>query len=401
MRISYLLAGFGHTGGSMVLYKFMDKLCERGYEVFAITPHERIKWKPNFSQEIIKNFSTSSSSKRSIIYKYGGEIISTFPFMKKIVYPLLKLPPEEPIRQVQWLTQRLIKNWVESEITISTFCGTSYANYYLMDKTIPLYHMQAYEELFFEDEIMQKVARLTYYFPLVLLSNSSWLKEQIKKRIGRESYLLNPGIDNTIFYPKLKIDEKYKHPSKFTIVSYYSTARLKGWDDAIKAMEIVFKKYGNERIEWIVFGGISYQKPNIPVKFVGKIFSDSLAHLYSNAHIVFMNSWYESFPLPPIEAMACGTAIITTQVGTEDYAYGGKNAIVIPPRKPEILAEAIIKLIDDPLLAYELAEKGLETAQRFSWNKATDCLERIIHSAGENYRKDTFADIPILISGDF
>jgi len=408
MRISYLLSGFGHTGGSIVLYKFMDKLCERGYEVFAITPSERIRWRQNFSNEITKNlyapkkgFSKTDYFKNSLFYKSAKKIILRDPILRKIVYSLIKRPLQEPVQQIQSLIKGLIKNWIESEITISTFCTTAYAAYLLMDRTIPLYHMQAYEELFFEDEVMQKLARLTYYLPLILLSNSSWLKEQITKRQGRNSYLINPGIDNSVFYPRVNLEEKYRHPTKFTIVSYYSPARLKGWNDAIKAMEIVFKKYGDEKIKWVVFGGRPSCKPDLPINFVGRVFGDSLACLYSNAYIVFMNSWYESFPLPPIEAMASGTAVVTTQIGTEDYAYDGKNAIVIPPKKPEVLAEAIVKLIEDPPFAYSLALKGVETARKFTWDVAADRLEEIINISVKIYQRDKFADIPKFISGVF
>jgi len=400
MRISYLLAGFGHTGGSMVLYKFMDKLCERGYEVFAITPTERVQWRSDFSHTIVERIKQSKSNPTKVaLYDFGKTIVKRSRLLESTARVLLGKLQVNPIEQLQWLTQRLIQNWIHSEITISTFCTTSYANYALMDKTIPMYHMQHYEELFFDNEVSQKIARLTYYLPLELIANSSWLQSQIKERIGRDSYLLNPGIDTGVFYPRMDVDRKYKDPSKISVVSYYSPSKFKAWDDAVEAMKIVFEKVGNDRVEWFVFGGIPSSVPDFPVKFVGKIFGDSLSQLYSNAHIVFMNSWYESFPLPPLEGMACGTAVVTTRIGTEDYAFDGKNSLVVPHRKPAELAAAILRLIEEPSLAHNLAEAGVETARQFTWDKVTDRLEEILHQAQDNASKKKFVDVPDLLTG--
>ncbi|NLI41729.1 MAG: glycosyltransferase family 4 protein [Caldisericales bacterium] len=381
---------FGQTGGSMVLYKFMDKLCERGYEVFAITPNERVKWRPGFSKVVIERLNERRSLKTKSYY-LGLKIINK----SKLLEQIAKLALDfrfSPIKKIQRLTQKLIENWISSDITISTHCFTAYANYALMDKSIPIYHMQSYEELFFSEEIFQKAARLTYYLPLIQIANSCWLLDKIKEKTGSTPFLLNPGIDISIFYPRVNIDKKYNDLSEHIIFSYYSPAKLKDWDGAVEAMKIVFKKLGDKQVKWIVFGGMPPSTPEIPIKFIGKIFGDSLAEMYSKAHVVFMNSWYESFPLPPIEAMACGTAVVTTRLGTEDYAYDEKNSLVIPPRRPELLADAIIRLINQPSFASQLAKNGVETAQKFTWEKSIDHLEEILHQVGENNRKNRFVD---------
>ena len=133
---------------------------------------------------------------------------------------------------------------------------------------------------------------------------------------------------------------------------------------------------GKDKLEWITFGDIPTVIPDLPIDFMGKTIGTSLAQLYSNAHLVFMNSWFESFPLPPIEAMACGTAVITTKLGTEDYAIDGENAFVVPPKQPEILAERIVKLIEQPKIASRLAKNGL------------NCTELYLEYFYEPFRRD-------------
>lgn len=393
MRVSYLLAGFGSTGGSMVLYKFMDKLCERGYEVFAITPNGSTQWMSNGSRLIIDRLNQNKSI-RDILFESSVRTINKFHISKIAKYVLHINPCSNLYSQ----TLKLIKNWIPSDVTISTYWTTAYANYALMDKTIPLYHMQAYEELFSPDESIQKLTRLTYYLPLVQIANSSWLLDIIKNNIGKTPYLLNPGIDTDVFYPRVNIEEKYSNMSEVLIFSYYSPVRLKDWIGAVEAMKIVFEQVSDKQVKWICFGGKPSLAPEVPVKFMGKLYGNDLAQMYSKAHITFMNSWYESFPLPPIEAMASGTAVVTTKLGTEDYAFHENNALVIPPRRPDLLAEAIIKLIDNPSFAMNLAKNGVNTARQFTWDKAVNRLEEIFRETVDFHEKDRFDEIRSLLA---
>jgi glycosyltransferase involved in cell wall biosynthesis len=96
--------------------------------------------------------------------------------------------------------------------------------------------------------------------------------------------------------------------------------------------------------------------------------------------------------------MACGTAVITTPVGTDDYALNNENSLVVPSKSPGKLAEAILKLIEDPKLASHLAESGIQTARRFNWDKATDNMEAILEKELRSFRPNRFTDIFKLIN---
>jgi glycosyltransferase involved in cell wall biosynthesis len=397
MRISYLLTGLGYTGGSVVLYRFMDKLSERGHEVYAVTPRERIRWSAGLSGDIL---STRFDGRLPTLLDAGRRLVARRRWLNEVVRRVGGYAPtdREPMARMKWLTDRLLRNWVRSDVTISTFCTTSYANYLLMDDTCSVYHMQHYEELFFDDPIWRKIARLTYYMPLILVANSAWLQTEIKRRFGRTPHLLNPGVDHEVFYPRVPVEEKYGSSTVVRVVSYYSPVRFKAWNEALRAMKLVFERRPGG-VEWIVFGGKPAGKPQVPVRFVGRIFGDELARLYSSAHVVFMNSWYESFPLPPIEGMACGSAVITTRIGTEDYAVDGKNAIVIPSGDPGLLARAICDLADNPRLARDIALAGVETARQFTWDRAVEGLEEIMAGAIREPPRESFVDVERLLAG--
>ncbi|MEM4217608.1 MAG: glycosyltransferase family 4 protein [Candidatus Methanomethylicaceae archaeon] len=401
-RVSYLLADFGYTGGNLVLYNFMDKLCERGYTVFAVAPYETISWKPGFSSHVIrKKYQGVKYKLVERVTRLGKPWAKRMRLIDCVGRKILGKPPSDIVQQIKWLTERLVRNCPKSDIVIATYHTTAFAAYLLMENAVPFYHIQHYEELFKQDDLGRKVARLTYYMPLILIANSTWLQEQIKKRFGREPYLLKPGIDTSVFRPYYDLAIKYKNANPVRILSYCSLAKFKAWDEAVKGMEIVFKVLGDKRIEWVVFGETPPKQPNVPCKFVGKVFGESLARLYSSAHIVFMNSWYESFPLPPLEAMACGTAVVTTRFGTEDYAFDKINSMVIPPGEPLLLAEAIVYLVENMDFTKQLAQAGIETAVQFTWDCAADHLEEILHIGIDNFPSETFSDIPDLIRGKF
>ena len=116
-----------------------------------------------------------------------------------------------------------------------------------------------------------------------------------------------------------------------------------------------------------------------PYRIVSPPTDEALARLYSDSDVFVSPSWLEGFPLPPLEAMACGTPVVTTSVGTEDYALDGLNALVVPSRQPDALAKSILQLLKDDSLREALTQEGLRTADQFSWDRTTDCLEAILH----------------------
>jgi len=159
--------------------------------------------------------------------------------------------------------------------------------------------------------------------------------------------------------------------------------KWKGFPEALQAMQTVMGK--REDVEFFAYGtNQPTYESNVPYTFVKYPSDEDLAKLYSSADIVICPSWYESFPLYPIEAMACGAPIITTPYGTEDFAFDEDNALIVPPRKPEILADAVLRLLDDEGLRERFRKEGPVTAKQFTWDKTTDSFEMFFKKALKN-----------------
>ena len=89
-----------------------------------------------------------------------------------------------------------------------------------------------------------------------------------------------------------------------------------------------------------------------------------MPQVYAECHIVCLPSYYgEGVPLTLLEAAACGRPIVTTDMaGCREVVRDGDNGLLVPPRAPEALAEALRALAGDPARRLELGRRGRERA---------------------------------------
>jgi glycosyltransferase involved in cell wall biosynthesis len=104
------------------------------------------------------------------------------------------------------------------------------------------------------------------------------------------------------------------------------------------------------------------------VTMTGYVSEQDLPALLSGAVAFVYPSLYEGFGLPPLEAMACGTPVITSNVSSLPEVVGDA-AILVDPYDTEALSSAMLKLISDTDLRHVLREKGLARAKLFSWDE--------------------------------
>jgi len=102
------------------------------------------------------------------------------------------------------------------------------------------------------------------------------------------------------------------------------------------------------------------------VVFPGFVPDEDLPALYRAAELFVFPSLYEGFGLPPLEAMACGTPVVTSDVSSLPEIVGDA-AITIDPHNAQELAGAILHILGDPGLRVRLQNKGLARAKMFSW----------------------------------
>ncbi len=121
------------------------------------------------------------------------------------------------------------------------------------------------------------------------------------------------------------------------------------------------------------------------VLFLGKRDQDTLQYYYSAAEIVMMPSHYESFGMVALEAMACGTPVIATQVGgLQHLVQNGKTGFTIPNDNVDVLEERLTQLICKRDLREEMSRNSIAYARSYAWEvitpRMTDLYQQTIRA---------------------
>jgi glycosyltransferase involved in cell wall biosynthesis len=112
------------------------------------------------------------------------------------------------------------------------------------------------------------------------------------------------------------------------------------------------------------------------VRFLGFVSDKTLASLYRLASVFVFPSLYEGFGLPPLEAMAAGTPVITSNVSSLPEVVGDA-AILIDPYEPDEIAHAMRRVLTDEALRDDLRARGLARVKEFSWDRSVRRVREI------------------------
>jgi D-inositol-3-phosphate glycosyltransferase len=106
------------------------------------------------------------------------------------------------------------------------------------------------------------------------------------------------------------------------------------------------------------------------VVFLGKRGQDTLPYYYSAAEVVVMPSHYESFGMVALEAMACGTPVIASDIGGLGFlVQDGETGFTIPDGEPDNLCEKLSLLLGDDVLRERMGRRAAEVALSYGWEK--------------------------------
>jgi D-inositol-3-phosphate glycosyltransferase len=201
--------------------------------------------------------------------------------------------------------------------------------------------------------------------------------------------VIPPGVDVCHFYP-IPADEAKMYvglkPSDRMVLYVGRIEPLKGVDTLIQAMSCL--QWKEERpVHLAIIGGDPAASPREmsaemarlqklcddlsvgqTVVFLGKRDQDKLPYYYSAAELVVMPSHYESFGMVALEAMACGTPVVASEVGGLAYLVrDGETGFTIPDQEPDMLCEKISWLLNDLDLHATMSQRAVEYAQDYAW----------------------------------
>ncbi len=162
-----------------------------------------------------------------------------------------------------------------------------------------------------------------------------------------------------------------------TLLEAYEKLLKKGYNIP-KLIVVGIRGWNLERIE----GSLKRAMNNQQIEFLGYVDDDALRHIYAAAKFFIFPSYYEGFGLPPLEAMASGTPVISSNTSSLPEVVG-EAGILVDPGNPEELCQSMEMLNEDSSLRAVLIEKGLEQSKKFSWEKSADKLNSLFREVSE------------------
>jgi glycosyltransferase involved in cell wall biosynthesis len=239
--------------------------------------------------------------------------------------------------------------------------------------------------LFLESFLMPNLYR---FIPIVTISKSS-RDDIIRLGWGDEENvdIVNPGFS-------LQSDSRYL---KTTYPSFLYLGRLKAYknvDTAISAFAQINSKYKNSRLTIAGFGEdlpnlirlIKRLKIEDSVTFAGKVDEGEKLKLLSESWVCLQPSSIEGWGITVIEANACGTPVIASDVkGLRDSVKNGETGFLVEPRNPDAFAAAMEYLISNSEKIRNLSMNAVFWSENFSWDKSSwELMTLLNREVGKN-----------------
>ena len=228
-------------------------------------------------------------------------------------------------------------------------------------------------------EYFEKYFFKNIYRSDMIITGSEYTKREILRRLDFDESkvrVIYHGVRHDVFRPLDDLRLGFELPKRFilSVGSLEPRKNLIGLlnaynllDDTIKdeykLILVGFKGWENKEIMRL----IELNKNN--VQYLGYISDEDLAKVYNLASVFVYPSFYEGFGLPPLEAMACGLPVVTSNVSSLPEV-GGDAVIYCDPNDIVDIKNKIELVLGDGDMRADMKKKGLEQAAKFTWEKS-------------------------------
>lgn len=344
MRISIVLP-FPVTkpvGGAKIMYEYANRLAEEGNKIVIYHAIKR-PFKKSSTPVILKQ----------LIFKLRGvarpKWFALHPGIQSVIVPSI--------------SNKYLQN---ADAVISTWWQMTYAlNDLAMEKGKKFNLIQDYEIWKGQEDLVHE----SYHLPLNHLVIAKYLQQLVMEKTGNKPGILPNAIDTNRFMMVKPPAER----ASGKIMMLYSEEPRKDSSLGLQALHKLYEQVPS--LEVILFG--VYPEPQgLPHWITYHQRPTNLVELYNEAAIFFSPSLGEGWALPPAEAMACGCAVVCTDIGGHaDYAINKETALLTVPGNAEDMADKLKTLINDKELRCELATASNKLiGASFSWKNSVQKL---------------------------
>lgn len=377
MKICFVAWGIGRAGGCRAFFEVANGLRERGYDVEIVALGGDHSW---YDLKVPIRYLAVPKPLNNILALYRVLRLRSRQYYASALEGFAK-----KFGFHADLVRFLAENIPKADVHIATWYPTALALWSSGTNGKKLYFLQDFPELVFEayGKFGLGVFDATLRLPFdVFMCNSSYTASLVLERQPSAKVMVTGvGVDTQIFKPYNSKLVSVK--GKNIVMIIVRGQKFKGDDVSIKTLNVVAEKLPVHALivgkESKVKDLFSFVKPQFTYDVFEDVDDCALAKLYSSADVFLFTSYAEGFGLPPLEAMACGTPVVTTDCkGNRDYAVNKVNSFIVQPGDIKAIAEAVIRILKSNRLREKLTEAGLETAKQWKWCKVVDKFEQAI-----------------------
>jgi alpha-1,3-rhamnosyl/mannosyltransferase len=205
----------------------------------------------------------------------------------------------------------------------------------------------------------------------VLAGSEATARELRAALLGLDVRVVYPGLDPRFSPGPRRGGERY-------VLHLGSTDPRDNTETVLRAFALARARL-REPVRLLVAGGAAGPVAE-GAEFLGRVSDEELVDLYRGAAAYVDATLYEGFGYQPLEAMACGTPVVASS-STSTPEVAGDAAVLADPRDAGALADALVRVLQEPGLADELRRRGLERAGEFTWRRTVDALRDVIGDA--------------------
>ena len=195
-----------------------------------------------------------------------------------------------------------------------------------------------------------------------------------------ERFAIDPAEEDVV-----RVRERYQLQDEFVLYAG-NVKPHKNLERLIDAFQIV-RKRGLDHLKLVLIGddiskytalrrAVHRHQLHKYVRFLGYLPEETLAVMYRLAAVFVFPSLYEGFGLPPLEAMASGTPVVTSNVSSLPEV-AGDAAVLVDPYDPAAIADGIYRVLTDEQLRKDLRHRGVARAGMFSWEQSVRRVRKI------------------------
>ena len=239
-----------------------------------------------------------------------------------------------------------------------------------------LYFAQDWDVSYYSNRFMKMLIDLVYITALRFqairtIAVSEQLTSLLKKRYGAKNVTtVTNGIDHRVFYPEIDNKLMEAKGERNAIFVFSRGDYRKGFDIALRVLNELSDRLLDKAVVWVIGEEVQDTALNLPLRNFGWINEEYLRKLLSSADLFLYPTRHEGLPLFPIEAMACGCPVVTTEA--VPYAVDGENAVVCEVDDVEGIKRGMLKIFQDTDLANKIREGGFRTAGKYDISESRE-----------------------------